>query len=516
MPPFAPRVLIDWDGDGTAAPDDSVDALAPWTIDGAPGSPTDTIDGAAVLVSLEDATADVRYAPPLTITRGRDVARELSPPLAGEANCALANDDGAYSSANDASPLAGMLLPGRVAAILYEYDGDDYPRFVGRIDAPAEQPGRDRQLVALTMFDGLATLKAVKVSTAMYTGILIDAAIGHVLDAAGWPADKRVISTFATTLARWWVDGVDAFSAIRDLVQTEGGSAIFYVDENGNLVAEDRHYRYLTARSTTSQATVSSQGAEPLFNDFTYDTGQAGIINTVTVPVRSFASTGGVTIWSASGLPVALGPGEARTFPVSTTADGFSGASVVATISPGSATTGLDRTSGKTATLTVTAGAGGATVTALSVTATTWTIATVLVSNSLDTTASQDTYGPRSLRAEFVPNWIPSVNEAISWCNYVVARYGDPVPQCQFSLTNGDATSLLHALSRRISDRVTVVEPIRAFVDDDFTIEAVSDRITPGPNLTVLFDCERAGDQALWVLGVAGYSELGSTTKLAF
>lgn len=462
----------------------------------------------------EDVSADWRQEPITFVGRGRDQAREYSPPQAGTMEFSLDNASGDYSSANPLSPIAGLVLPGRDVDFDAVYAGVTYPLFRGFLDVPTELPYMTRQEVHFSALDGLAKLKAAKVSTAMYTSLRTDQAIGHVLDAAGWPASARTLDTGKTTLARWWVDQIDAFTAIKDLVQTEGVGALFYVDAEGNLVFESRHYRLLTSRSTTSQATLRGQGAEPVYgSDFEYEPGLRGVVNSCTVPVRSYASTGGATIWTAPTLPLTLGPGEVRTFTVSTTADGFSGATV--SITP-ALSTSLSRTSGKTATLTVTAAAGGSTVTALSVTGTTWAISTTQVGHTIDASASQATYGVRAFPDEFIPRWVPTTQEAVDFCNAVVGRYQDPRPQIRISLTNGAEERLIQALARQISDRVHVVETSLAFVDDDFFVETITHEISSGRNHKTKFSCERAVDQTFWILGDPVYGLLGDTTVLGY
>lgn len=463
----------------------------------------------------EDVSSDWRQEPLTFVGRGRDQAREYSPPQAGTMEFSLANDDGRYSSANPASPIAGLVLPGRLVDFRASYAGVDYPLFRGYLDVPTELPYMTRQEVHLSALDGLARLKAAKVSTAMYTGIRTDQAIGHVLDAAGWSATARTLDTGRTTLARWWVDQVDAFTAIRDLTQTEGVGALFYVDAEGDLVFESRHYRLLNSRSTTSQGTLRGAGAEPVYgSDFEYEPGLKGVVNACTVPVRSYASTGGATVWTASGLPLTLGPSEVRTLTVSTSADGFSGATV--SITPGTVGTSLDRTSGKTATLTLTAPAGGATVTALSVTGTTWAISSTQVGHTIDASTSQATYGVRAFPDEFVPKWVPTTIEAVDFCNAVVGRYKDPRPQVRISLTNGAEERLIQALGREISDRVHVVENSLAFVDDDFFVETITHEVSSGRNHKTKLSCERAVDQTFWILGDPTYGLLGDTSVLGY
>lgn len=469
----------------------------------------------------ENLSRRMRDRPSVVITRGRDRTMELSPPRAGSMRVALDNADRYLSQENTASPIYGKMIPGVFGQCRAEYpSGTWYDLFTGYVDIPDENPYRSQRVVQVALLDGLAKLKAVKVSTAMYTSITTDVAIGHVLDAAGWPAAKRTLSTGKTTLARWWADGIDAFTAIRDLVQSEGPGALFYIDGAGNLVFEDRHYRLLTARSTTSNATVRGTGTEPLYKQFSYVGGLRGIVNSITVQVRSYTVAALGSIWTGP-TPLSFAPSEVKTYVVSTTADGFedavaptSGAGdfTVTTGSIASAT--LSRTSGKTAVLTITAGAAGATITGLRVRAETVTIATQAVSNTSDTSTSQTKYGLRTLPDEFLPKWVPTVADAQDFCNAVVARYQEKVPQVTFSLTNGNADALTQALSRRPSDRIKVIEADSG-LNSDFIVEAVEHRIRP-PNQETLFFCEQANPQSVWVLGDANLGVLGTTTRLGF
>lgn len=518
-----PTLVIDWLGDGAFGGDGSVDALYPYTVDGL-GSMT--VDDLALLLTLEDATADLRLNPEVFIGRGRDQARQYSPPRAGVMEFSLDNPTGKYSSANAASPLAGQLLPGRLVDYKETYAAVDYPLYRGFLEDPRELPADDIRMVHWSAVDGLARLQAAKVSTAMYTNVTTDYAVARVLDAAGWPASLRTLDAGKTTLARWWVDGVSAFDAIRDLVLTEGQGALFYVDAEGNLVFESRHYRLLTTRCVTAQATFRGTGAEPLYGtDFEYENGIRQVVNVCTIPVRSYAVAALGTIWTGP-TPITLGANETKTYLVSTTADGFEDAVNPTTgggdysVSAGSITSAtLDRTGGKTATLTLVAGSGGATITGLRVRAEAVSVSTVDVSNTVDASASQDSesgYGVRAFPDEFLPKWVPTVAEALDWCNATVNRYQQPVPRVRISVSNLTEQRLLQALSRKISDRVHVIEAERAFVDDDFMVETLTHEISDGRNHKTRFTCERADSAAFWVLGDAVLGLLGETTVVGY
>lgn len=468
----------------------------------------------------DNVSTDLRLDPSLVAARGRDAAREFSPPLSGLISFALDNATGRYSADNASGALYGKLKSGRPVDLKATYATVDYPLARAFLRLPTEQPYRTSARVVFDAYDGLAKLvSAENISTAMYTSITTDVAIGHILDAAGWPAADRTMDTGKTTLARWWVDGISAFNAIRDLVFTEGPGALFYIDASGKFVFESRHYRLLTTRCTTSQATFRSSGTEPIFGkDFQYEPSIRGIINVCTIPVKSFGSTSSVTFWTDSGLPRTLGAGEVLTLDVSTTTDGFSGASISHTLSSGSLASGptLSRTSGKRATLTATAGAGGAVFSALSATGTTWAVTTNDVSNSLDASASITDYGRRMFPSAYVPQWVPTVNEATDFCNAVVGRRKNGVAQARVTVTNGASARLIQALTRQISDRITVVESERAIINDDFTIEAVTHEVLTGRNHRTTFALEKCSDTVYWILGVAGLSELGDTTVLGY
>jgi hypothetical protein len=515
------RVLIDWDGDGYPAADGTIGALWPYTIDDL-GSMT--IDDLGTLVSIENATADVRATTPIVVKRGRDVARELAPFRAGTVDLLLGNEDGRYSSRNTASPLYGYVKAGRLIDVDVSYAGTTYDVAAAYGNEPEEQPLLQERSVRLYAIDGLGRAGAATVYSGMYTGITIDQAIGVVLDLIGWPTDLRDLDAAATTLARWWVGGITGFQAIRDLVLTEGPGAMLYVDGAGRVVFEGRHYRLLTARSTTSQATFRDQGTEPLMSRFAVALGEAGVVNSCTIPVRSYALGALGAVWTGP-TPLTLGAGQVWTATVGTDADAFAnavdptaGAGDFTVTAGAVASATLDRDGGKTATLTVTAGAGGATLTGLRVRAQVVTIAETLVSNTIDAGASVLDHGLQTLPSNLVPVWVPTVLEATDFCNAVVGRNKDGRAQVTVGVNNATDARLTQALERRISDRIAVVDtsPIAAF-DDEATIEAVEYRFdSHGDVFEATFFCEEAVSQAMWVLGDPTLSILGESTVLGY
>lgn len=116
-------------------------------------------------------------------------------------------------------------------------------------------PGTQSHLV---VFEG-QLLTATQISThydAGATGFSGDKsgeAIDRILDYVGWPTLLRDIDTGASTVGAFNLPGGNLLDYIQQLVDTELGT-LFFNGEN-YIVFQSRHYRYLNARATTSQAT---------------------------------------------------------------------------------------------------------------------------------------------------------------------------------------------------------------------------------------------------------------------
>ena len=484
----------------------------------------------------EDVSSRVRAAPGISCTRGRDQIRALAPPAAGSLMATLDNQSQDYSPENGASPLDGNLLPGRrvryvsatgtrylyeeagltyeQSGVAYDSDATSYTLWTGLLDDLPQHPEALSKSVDSPALGTLSRLAGKTISTALYSSITTDVALGHLLDAAGWPAADRVLDTGKTTLGYWWLDNEDALQAALTLFSTEGPGAALYEDGQGRIVFESRHYRLLTARSITAQVTLRDTGAEPLFSaPFVYNPNLKNVINACTVTVKTRTAKTLAVIWSL-GSTVTLGPNESRTYTARASGDDPFTAAVTPvdatdyTVSAGSlSTVSLDRTSGASVTVTLTAGSSGATVTGLQLRAQAVTVdSSTDLSQSVDVTTSQDRYGVRTyalpVRAEL------PINTAQDFCNAVVSRYQAPRATVQLTLNNGNDTRLTQALSREISDRLTVVEA-QSVISDDFFIEQIAHQARAGGrhHLTT-FSCEKAPavDYAIWGTAIWGTS----------
>jgi hypothetical protein len=471
----------------------------------------------------DDVTARVRGRKGVLIERGRDQLRALAPPMAGSAKFGLDNTSRDYSPENASSPLAGLLYPGHAAQVQAVSGGSTYALFSGRLDGLAQRPEAGQRAVEISCLSTLSRLVGQKISTPLYQNVTTDEALGYILDAIGVDSSPRVLDAGQTTMRWWWLDQEDAFTAAKTLLATEGPGAALYEDGQGRIHFESRHYRYLTTRSAVSQATFSDSGSEPLHSvPFKYDPGITSVVNVCRVDVKVRSAKTLAAIWSIDDA-VSLAPAEVRQIAVKPTDDEpFTGAVTPSgaggdyTVTAGSlASLSLDRTSGGSCAITLTAGSSGATITGLRLRAQPVTVDSVVpVANTIDTSTSRDRYGVRTYtlptRAEI------SANDAQDFVNAVVARYQNPRPTVQITITNATAERLAQILGREVSDRITVVEA-QTGLDGDCWIERITHEIDGGGQIhRVVLGCERATDDQVWILGDAELGVLGSTTALGY
>jgi hypothetical protein len=406
----------------------------------------------------DNVTARVLPDRGLTCERGKDQIRSLAPPMAGRLDASLDNRSKDYSPENGASPLAGKLVPGHKVRLRATFASVTYDLFTGTLDDLPQHPELGARAVDLPCLGSLSRLKGVKVSTALYQNVRTDQALGSLLDAAGWPAGDRVLSTGRTTLLWWWCDDADAFDMAVTLLNTEGPGASLYEDGSGRIVFEDRHYRLTQARCTTSQATIRDSGAEPLHTEpFAYNPGLKDTITRVTTRVNVRTVQALDVAWQL-GQDISLGASQALTFRAAT-GDPVTGAiaPVAGTdytiLSGAVASVALDRTSGAGITVTITAGASGATVRGLQLRA------QKLTAQASDIVSAPVTPAPRVERGYSLALW-PEVqpNVAQDLCDAIVRAYKDARPTVSLTLEGASATMMTHLLSREISDRVTAVE----------------------------------------------------------
>jgi hypothetical protein len=206
----------------------------------------------------DDVTNDVLARGPVVFQYGRDQARQLSPPMVGSLSMTLCNADRIYSPENTDSPIVDEIAPAAPVKVEVVHDDTLYPLIRGRIDEFEVHPDRDDRSASITALDGLALLRGTTISTELYQAQRTGTLIGVILDHIGWTA-PRDLDLGATFVPWWWAEGTDAFTALTELLESEGPPSIAYVAPDGTFTFRDRHHRLLREASIISQATFASR-----------------------------------------------------------------------------------------------------------------------------------------------------------------------------------------------------------------------------------------------------------------
>jgi hypothetical protein len=456
-----------------------------------------------------DITARVLDEQGFTCERGRDQVLALGQPAAGRADLgSIDNRSKDYSTEYASSPLAGNLLPGRRARARATHSSTTYALWAGIVDDIEQRP--EEKQVSIPLLGTLSRLAGQRVTTSLASGITTGVAIGHILDAVGWPAGERSLQPGLTTLQWWWLEDEDAFDAIARLVTTEGPGAAAYERGDGHFVFENRHHRLLTARATTAQATFRDSGAAPHHTTpFAFGAQLKDVINTVSIPVYTRTVLPPAVVWHYDqpfNLPpattVRIHAQASEPFFFATTPE----AGVDYTVLVGSiASITLQTTSGQSVGIFLTAGAVGAQLSGLQLRAWPTTKVESRVTSTVDVSASLAKYG---VRPYTLPVWPDiDVNTAQDLANAIALAYREPRASATITVAGVDDTHLAHCLGREISDRIRVVEA-QTGLDADMMIERIEHRIDWGGRRHVTrFGCEKAtvvGTYATWGVSVWG------------
>jgi hypothetical protein len=206
----------------------------------------------------DDVTDDVLARGPVVFQYGRDQDRQLAPPTVGSMTMTLCNADRIYSPENPDSPIADDLSPAAPVVVETVYQDVLYPLFRGRIDDFEVHPDRGDRTADITVLGLLSLLQGITISTELRIANRTGALINIILDAVGWTG-PRDLDLGATHVPYWWLEETDAFTALTDLLDSEGPPSIAYIAADGTFIFRDRHHRLLRAASINSQATFASR-----------------------------------------------------------------------------------------------------------------------------------------------------------------------------------------------------------------------------------------------------------------
>lgn len=460
----------------------------------------------------EDVTSDIAIRRGVTTYRGNETIKSISPPRIGSLAFMLTNTDDDYSPGSTVAAGRAVRLRGNVSGTIYEL-------WRGFLQKPQQDPASGNQTVKVDALGLLTRAKGQRVSTALYSDITVDTAIGHVLDAIGWPAGDRTLDSAQTTMTWWWLDEEDAYEALQTLVNTEGPIAALFEGEDGKIIFQSRHHRQLTTASNTPQVTVKSLGQSPnIGGGFVYNDGESEVINEATLVARRRTADATAEVWALGETLVMFADDVVNYSVRDKDRDPFQAAVVPVedtdfTVTAGAVTPTLNRTSGGVVTLTMTAGAAGATVTGLVMRADLVTVkGETLLVNGVDASASITQYGtkriPRSyeVRAEVSPSTLQDFTDAI------VGTYQGGRPSIRVAIENADSRSLTQQFTRALNDRIRVIAESGNFsLDDEFYVLGIRHRITGQATIRTELECEVAGfnEYAAWDLALWGTSVWG-------
>ena len=425
-------------------------------------------------------------------TRGMDPTQPVLPPRAGDANFSMDNVDGSLD------PTTTTLPQGAYIAAWWEYSGTMYPLWIGAVDAPVQNPTlgtEDVDFTAVGFFSRFMSKPPLghgDLSTQVYILQRTDQIINVILDQINWPSGQRLLDVGETIIAYWWAEGKDAWTALLEMVASEGPEAAIYEDPYGNFVFKNRSATTTETRMTVSQATftdapgdnhTSLQHARP----FRYIDAQNNVINYARWVVEErIIDTVVPGIWTITG-PFTLAANETRSWgATSDSGDPFTGTLALVDpdnyhVSAGSATVTLDRQSGQVVTVTAVAGAGGATIDYLNIDASPFTVVqkTTYVNTTgapVDTGVVQQNYNGPTYPGIFSQYARDNIEDMVTlWAN------GRPV--LVLTLININNNVLIQQITREILDRVTVVET-QLQINADYLIYAMRQEIAPGPLIT--------------------------------
>lgn len=468
--------------------------------------------------------------------RGRDYASQVAGrSKAGRLVAQLRNDDGKYSPFNSASPLAGNLLPGRKVR-LRETTPTATTIWSGFLDkiTPSARVAGQGLTCTLEASGPLIMMAHKEINPAGQTTKRTDQIIGVILDEAGWPAGDRDLAVGKTTIARWFAGasqrGADvAMTALREMEETELGFMLETAD--GKIRFEDRHYRLVTSRCVTNQATFSDGVTTLPYTEIQEDDPLRDIYNDVTAVVRNFTAGTLAVLWTLSGgEQPTLAPGETRTWWAQyPNADDTTGVQVDAWTTPDStditvtgvafASLGIavSKFSNKMKIAITNNGTATATLTLIRARGTPVTMDDSGWVQAEDS-ASQTKYGKHSY--QLPGKWYDDTGQAQDASNYIISRFKDPLAVLRMRFAAGkNATLQAQALGRDISDKITVTASSArsqmGIASQEFYIESIHHWIGPG---ALSHTCEFTlspvgGDGAYWIVGTG---VLGTTTKLGF
>ncbi len=478
----------------------------------------------------ENITSDVKE-----MRWGQGVEEELEHVGTGTLELVVRNDTGKYSPENTGSALSPNVLPGRPIQVSAIFQSVPYAKFTGTIEKYIPHPDKDSQDCYIYCENGMGQLKRVEIE-APSGGTFTSKKLGDdpgpvetVLDEAGWSATARTLDTGIDTLDIWWVHKQKALESIRDLMEAE--KALAYVDGAGKFVYEDRHHR-LKGAHLTSQGTFTGTMVGMDYEFSARSVRNIAVIkghqrNAKTVAYvwgtqdrPSIAAGSSIDIWADLKNPVTgiVEPVANTDWKANTINDG-SGDDKTASVSISSTNYGqavkltLTNSTSPAVTVFIIPGTSDPDDT-LRIQAQEYDDDPVMARESDSTSITA--YGDRAISLD-IP-FKGADDDLRNYATWLTGRFKDPQPDnVRMHLINASNALTTQMLAREISDRITVTVTALGISSKDYFINKVEHAVDQGNTRhRAVFTLGRVEEEAFWVLGQAGNSELGQTTKLVF
>jgi len=475
--------------------------------------------------------ADVDANTLITIRRGLDPWERVA--AIGQLTFKLHNLDNKYSP-DHASAQAGFDI-GTPVRIKATYGGSTYPLFRGTIVDIFPSPGllgeRKTAVVAYDDMDKLdrRKLKRLSLQTNQRSDQIVSAIISNAMTPVATDYDTGN-DTYAFAGDTWRDEETSARQAVTDVVRSEWGT--FHIEGDGTMNFRSRQSRSLNAIIDLALAGGWLVGQLEVSRKRSR---VANIVEAQVIPRRT--GTAATVMWTLEDIP-AIGPGQSRTFVAAYTdpdleaarVGGQSMISPVATTDytmnsdPGGGGTDLTGSFAVVATFGANAAEIAVTnnhtmmgyITKLQIRGTPLLTYQTVTMRAEDAT-SADTYGPHELRLDMPIQDDPEVGQDLA--EYLKNVWKEPITQVGLVtiLANSTASLMAAALGLDINNQITITESETGLDAVAYFIDGVEHNIAYGGfEHKTTWQLSPAFHSAMWVLGIAGKSELGETTFLGF
>lgn len=234
-----------------------VSALPSWPALTVEISFTQTVDDEPVWTDVTD------YVQVVSTRTGRSY--ELDRPETGSFTVELENRDRRFEPGYQGSPYWPNVTPGREIRVRATWLGTVYDLARGRIEAwPVRWGVGADVIVSVTAVDGFELLARNDVVSVEAPKEWTGQRIARLLDAAGWPADRRALDLGLSYVQPQTLEGVNVLEKVLAVADTELG--FVFVDGAGRVRFLDR-----SVRSAVASATFTLGDDEDEISELPYD-----------------------------------------------------------------------------------------------------------------------------------------------------------------------------------------------------------------------------------------------------